>query len=202
MAFEQINSIVEALLFASDTPLSVHKLRGILPDMEALAIRRVVDALNEEYERTERAFRIVTVAGGFQMVTLPQYGKWIKQLYRERAATRLSPSALEALAIIAFKQPVIRSEIEAIRGVNTDGVLKTLMERDLIRIFGRSSAPGRPFLYGTTKEFLRYFGLNSLSDLPKPEELKVLLSEKENVPEREVESFSSPGGNNIPSQSG
>jgi segregation and condensation protein B len=182
--------------------LTPDRLKSILPDAGIPAIRQATDALNEEYERTGRAFRIVALAGGFQIAALPQYADWIRQLHPDRAPGKLSPSALETLAIIAFKQPVIRPEIEAIRGVNSDWVLRTLMERSLIKIVGRSSAPGRPLLYGTTKEFLRYFGLNSVSDLPRPEELKVLLSGKENVAEREAQSLSGPVGERVASESG
>jgi len=202
MPFEQVKRILESLLIVADAPLTIEKLRGILPEVGAAEIRRVTEALNEEYEKTGRAFRIAAIAGGFQIATLPEYGAWVEELRRDRPLSRLSPSALETLAIVAFKQPVIRPEIEAIRGVNTDGVIRTLLERHLIKITGRSSTPGRPLLYGTTKEFLRHFGLNSVSELPRPEEMRAFLSEKEQSPERAAESVPGSVGNNLASEGG
>ena len=173
---EEVKPIVEAVLFATDIPLSLGRLEALVGNGRSAAIREAIEHLNQEYWEQGRAFFIAEVAGGFQMATRTQYGSWVKKLFLGRTETRLSPAALEALAIIAFKQPVIRAEIEAIRGVNSGGVLGTLLERGLIRITGRSEALGRPLLYGTTKKFLRYFGLNTLSDLPKPKEVAELLS--------------------------
>jgi len=202
MPFEQAKRILEGLLIAADAPLTIERLRAILPEVGAAEIRRATETLNEEYEKAGRTFRIAAIAGGFQIATLPEYGAWIQELRRDRPPSRLSPSALETLSIIAFKQPAIRPEIEAIRGVNTDGVIRTLLERKLIKIVGRSSGPGRPLLYGTTKEFLRHFGLNNVSDLPRPEEMRAFLSEKEQNPERAAESVPGSVGNNLASESG
>lgn len=158
--------ILEGLLFASDEPITVERLAGVL-DIPAGDLRALVDALRQEYVAQQRALTILEVAGGFQMATIPDVAPWIRQCYRQQHKERLSKPALETLAIMAYKQPLTRAEIEAIRGVNVDGVVESLLEKNLIRIMGRKDAPGRPILYGTTKEFLQYFGLNALVDLPK-----------------------------------
>lgn len=168
---DQAKRIIEALLFTSDKPLSIDSLREVLQDVEAADIRAMVDTLNADYSSSGRSFSVKEIAGGFQMLTDPIYSKWISELYK-RPPDRLRGPALETLAIIAYRQPITRSEIEAIRGVNVDGVLHTLEERDLIRSKGRVDAPGRPILYGTTTEFLRHFGLKSLDELPKLKEFK------------------------------
>jgi len=175
---EEVKSIVEALLFATDVPLNPDRLESLVGNGQPAPIHEVIEHLNQEYWEQGRAFFIAEVGGGFQMATRSQYGPWVKKLFLRRTETRLSPAALEALTIIAFKQPVIRAEIQAIRGVDSGGVLGTLLERGLIRITGRSEALGRPLLYGTTKKFLRYFGLNMLSDLPKPKEIQELLQQQ------------------------
>jgi segregation and condensation protein B len=180
METRSLQPIVEALLFASDSPVPMGKIRSIVDDVTAQQVDDIVAQLNGEYENQGRSFHIIEVAGGFQFATHPQYASWIKRLYRGRRLPRLSSAALETLAIIAFKGPIIRSEIEAIRGVSTEGVLKTLLERNLITVTGRQEGPGRPLLYATTQDFLIYFGLKSLSDLPKPKELEELLGQEEN----------------------
>ena len=197
MESEEVKSVVEAVLFATDIPLSLGRLETLVGNGRSAAIREAIERLNQEYWEQGRAFFVAEVAGGFQMATRTQYGPWVKKLFLGRTETRLSPAALEALAIIAFKQPVIRAEIEAIRGVNSGGVLGTLLERGLIRITGRSEALGRPLLYGTTKKFLRYFGLNMLSDLPKPKEIEELLQQQRQGEERvedQVEQVAGSGG--------
>ena len=123
------------------------------------------------------AFRIVKVAGGYQFATLPKHGVWLGRMVKERSKRKLSISALESLAVIAYKQPVTKPELEAIHGVNADYVLHSLLERSLVAIVGRAATPGRPLLYGTTKEFLKRFGLNDLAELPKPREIDELLAE-------------------------
>ena len=158
--------ILEGLLFASDEPITIEQLGGVL-ELPAEEIRALVDALRREYAAQQHALTILEVAGGFQMATIPDVAPWIRQCYRQAHKERLSKPALETLAIMAYKQPITRAEIEAIRGVNVDGVVESLLEKNLIRIMGRKDAPGRPILYGTTKEFLQYFGLNALVDLPK-----------------------------------
>lgn len=141
-------------------------------------LRLIIDELNEEYEETGRPFRIVEIAGGFQFATTREYGEFVGLLAKEKARRRLSPAALETLAIVAYRQPVTKPEVEAIRGVNCDQVLLSLLERNLLRISGRADSVGKPLLYGTTEEFLRAFGLNSLSDLPKLRELEELMEEE------------------------
>lgn len=140
-------------------------------------VRRLIDDLNAEYDETGRAFRIVEVAGGFQFATIREYGEYVALLSKEKLRRRLSPAALESLAIIAFRQPISKPEIEAIRGVNSDQVLLSLLEKTLVAITGRSESVGRPLLYGTTDEFLRIFGLNSLNELPKLREIEELMEE-------------------------
>lgn len=163
--------IIEALLFVSDKPVSIDTLKDVLKEAEPTEIRAVIEDLNNEYASSGRSFSIKEIAGGFQMLTDPMYSRWISALYK-RPPDRLTGPSLETLAIIAYKQPLTRSEIEAIRGVNVDGVLATLEERQLIRTRGRVDAPGRPILYGTTTEFLQHFGLKSLEELPKLKEFK------------------------------
>jgi len=172
--------VVEALLIAADDPLGAARLASVLGRrVGAKEIRAYVDDLNEEYAQTGRSFRIVEVAGGFQLSVHSEFAPWIRQLMREKVAPRLSQASLETLAILAFKQPITKAEVEHIRGVSADGVLRQLMEKGLIRISGRSDAPGRPLLYGTTRDFLKHFGLKTLFDLPKLRELEELLREEE-----------------------
>lgn len=175
----KLTSIIEALLFASDSPVPVGRIQSIVEKVDSRRIEEIIGKLNNEYRNQERSFHIIEVAGGFQFATHPQYASWIRKLYTGRRLPRLSAAALETLAIIAFKGPIIRSEIEALRGVSVEGVLKTLLERNLITVTGRQEGPGRPLLYTTTQEFLIYFGLKSLSDLPKPKELEELLGQQE-----------------------
>lgn len=172
---KDIQQIIEALIFASDTPLPVGKIREVLDDGTPKKIKEAIAGINKKYEETDSPLQIVEVAGGFQIVTRPEYTTWIARLYRARSASRLTKKALETLAIIAYKQPITKPEIEHIRGVNVDGVVKTLIERNLITVTGREKAPGNPLLYGTTKSFLEYFGLNDLNDLPRLKEIDELL---------------------------
>jgi segregation and condensation protein B len=161
--------VVEALLFASDMPLEVERIREVLDLEDAAAARGLVEELIARYEVEPRGLAIVEVGGGYRMVTRPELAPWLVRLARARTRVRLSRPALETLAIIAYKQPVSRPELDAVRGVNSDAVLDNLLERRLIRIGGRKEAPGRPFLYETTREFLVAFGLRDLADLPKVE---------------------------------
>jgi segregation and condensation protein B len=180
--------IIEALLFATEEPLSVRQLADIVFGGDQATVSRraaeesvlaMVEELNAEFETSRRAFRIVRVAGGYQFATRPEYGSWLGKMLREKTRRKLSVSALESLAVIAYRQPVTKPEIEAIRGVNIDYVLRTLLERNLVAIVGRAAGPGRPLLYGTTQDFLKRFGLNDLSELPKPREIDELLAEAE-----------------------
>ena len=166
-------SVIEAILFASDEPLSADRLVNIAEFNGGVKqVKKCIETLNEQYQQSGRAFRIEEIAGGFQMMTLPEYNNWLKNLLRQRADNKLSPAALETLAIIAYKQPIIRADIESIRGVACGEMVRSLMYKGLVKIVGKAEVLGRPLLYGTTKKFLEVFGLNDLKDLPKAEELK------------------------------
>lgn len=166
-----IESVVEAVLFASDEPLSEDRLADIV-GITPKQIRENVKILNDKYQQNNNAFRIEQIAGGFQMQTLSCFGLWLKKLIRVRSDNKLTPATLETLAIIAYKQPIIRADIESIRGVAVGDIIRNLMDKGLVKITGRAEVLGRPMLYGTTKKFLEVFGLNSLKDLPKAEDLK------------------------------
>ena len=161
--------VVEALLFASDVPLEIERIREVLDLEDAAAARELVGELVARYESEERGLSIMEVGGGWRMVTRPELAPWLVRLARARTRVRLSRPALETLAIVAYKQPVSRPEIDAVRGVNSDATLDNLLERRLVRIGGRKEAPGRPFVYETTREFLVAFGLRDVDDLPKVE---------------------------------
>jgi len=166
-------SIIEAILFASDELLSAERLVSIA-DLNGgvKQVKKCIEILNQQYQQSGRAFRIEEIAGGYQMMTLPDYNIWLKKLLRERGDNKLTPAALETLAIIAYKQPVIRADVEAIRGVACGEMIRSLMYKGLVKIAGKAEILGRPLLYGTTRKFLEVFGLNDLKDLPKAEELK------------------------------
>jgi segregation and condensation protein B len=179
--------ILEALLFASEDVLSPVKIKSILPgEPDAREIKKMIQEINGQLSKERHPFEIIEVAGGFQFRTIAYYSPWVRQLLKEKAAKRLSVQALESLAIIAYKQPITKAEIEAIRGVVTDGAIKTLLERRLVSIDGRSDKPGRPLLYSTTREFLVYFGLKAIADLPKIEEFEALAKEKMSDLEQEL----------------
>ena len=161
--------VVEALLFASDTPLEAERIREVLDLPDVHQASGLIEELRARYEASSQGLQIVEVGGGYRMVTRPEVAPWLVRLARARTRTRLSRPALEALAIVAYKQPVSRPEIDAVRGVNSEGVLDNLLERRLIRITGRKEAPGRPYLFETTREFLVAFGLRDIGDLPKVE---------------------------------
>jgi len=166
-----VESVVEAVLFAADEPLADSRIAAIV-ETTTKQIRETVRNLNAKYEANNSAFRIEQIAGGYQMLTLNLYNPWLRKMLRARGDNKLSPAALETLAIIAYKQPVIRADIEAVRGVAVGEVIRSLMYKGLVKIVGRAEILGRPMLYGTTKKFLEVFGLNSLKDLPRVEELK------------------------------
>jgi segregation and condensation protein B len=166
-----VESVVEAVLFASDEPLTPARLSEIV-GTNVRQLRKHIDDLNEKYKANNNAFRIEQIAGGYQMLTLSEYNHWLKKLVRARDDGKLSQPALETLAIIAYKQPIIRADIEAIRGVAAGEMIRNLMYKGLVKITGRAEIVGRPMLYGTTKKFLEVFGLNTIKDLPKAEELK------------------------------
>jgi len=161
--------VVEALLFASDTPVEAERIQEVLDLESAVAAREIVEGLRVRLDAEGRALQVMEVGGGFRLVTRPEVAPWLVKLARSRTRSRLSRPALETLAIIGYRQPVSRPEVDAVRGVNSDAVLDNLLERRLIRVGGRKEAPGRPFLYETTREFLVAFGLRDLADLPKVE---------------------------------
>ena len=174
MQDSEIRKIIEALLFASPEPLTQAKVNGIFnPDTPNL--KEVVLKLNEQYVHDDHAFEINQVAGGYQLVSRQEYEHFIRKMLSKSGRLALSSAALDSLAIIAYKQPIGRYEVEAIRGVDSSGVLKTLLNRNLIKIKGRDSGPGRPLLYQTTNKFLEHFGLNRLSDMPKLKEITELM---------------------------
>ncbi len=164
-------SIVEAVLFATETPLPAPKIADIAGSGNAKDVKKHIAALNETYAQRGAAFRIEEIAGGFQMLTLPIYNDRLSKMLQVRRETRLSQAALETLAIVAYKQPILRADVEAIRGVAAGEVLNRLRELNLVKIVGRAEEIGRPLLYGTTKKFLDVFGLGSLDDLPQDQEL-------------------------------
>jgi len=167
----QLKLIIESLLFAADKPLRVPDIQGCLPDTGLPEIVEAMEALRNEYDAMDRSFALKEVAQGYQIRTKPDYAPYVLRMTK-RSAARLSAAAMETLAIIAYKQPVIRQEIEQFRGVDTGGILRTLLEKNLIRIMGRKHLPGRPLIYGTTRRFLEVFDLNSLESLPKLKEIK------------------------------
>lgn len=178
---KELKQIVEALLIASPEPLTEKRFLACLSEEEtSLPLDEAVALLNEEYEKSKRAFFVMEVAGGYQLVSHAVYEPYIKGLFSKAGKLRLSQAALETLAIVAYKQPVTRTDIEAIRGVSSDSSLRTLLDRKLLEIRGREDAPGRALLYRTSTEFLQYFGLNSVKDLPKLREVEDILSEEQN----------------------
>jgi segregation and condensation protein B len=172
---DNLHRIIEAILFASDAPLSAQKLKELISGAGIKDIRDAIEYLNRQYEAGGNALKIIGIAGGYLTVTREEYASYLQKLYKGRTSSRLTQRALETLSIVAYKQPITKQEIEAIRGVNVDAVMKTLLERNLISIEGRQKAPGSPLLYGTTKYFLEYFALNSLEALPKLKEIDELL---------------------------
>jgi segregation and condensation protein B len=176
MDTQEIKATIEALLFASPEPLTLDRICEVLEGIDPQSISATLSQLDREYQEPGRGFRMVRVAGGYQLATKLEYARWIKKLNILKKRSKLSLPSLETLAIIAYKQPITKPEIEEIRGVNVDGVIKTLLERGLIRIIGKKEMPGRPAIYGTTQEFLRHFGLNDLSELPEPDEFEEMVS--------------------------
>jgi segregation and condensation protein B len=160
---------LEAMLMSTHHPLTAGRLAEMLDLDSTKPLRKAIKELNGQYESSGRSFRIEQVAGGFQILTLPDFGEYLKKLHQKEGDAKLTKAALETLAIIAYKQPILRAEVEAIRGVACGETIRSLMEKHLVKIAGRAEEPGRPILYGTTKRFLELFGLNSLKDLPQPD---------------------------------
>ncbi len=200
-------SVIEALIFASDEPLphseiirAVKEIDGDDTEISSESIEEAVESLNKKYSENGSAYKILSIANGFLFATNPEYSKYVGFLSSEKSKRRLSQAALETLSIVAYKQPITKPEIEQIRGVNSDYMISTLLEKNLITIKGRAETVGRPLLYITTGEFLKYFGLSKISDLPKPREIdeimqdadfieqkrKLMMSEIEEIVENEV----------------
>jgi len=175
---ESVKLIIEALLFASDRPIGAREIRTWFPEMSLSDITQAMERLRTDYETLGRSFVLKEVADGYQLRTRPEYASYVLRMLKT-APSRLSRPALETLAIIAYKQPILRQEIERLRGVDVGGLLKTLLEKKLIRIMGRKNLPGRPLLYGTTKKFLEIFDLKDLDSLPKLKEIKELGPDEE-----------------------
>jgi len=177
-------SIIESLIFASDDPIPPEEIIKAIKEIDGddisiniSDVENSVNELNEKYNNEESSFRLIRIAEGFVFGTKPEYAKYVGFLSTEKSKRRLSQAALETLAIVAYKQPITKPEIETIRGVNSDYILNTLLEKNLITIKGRAESMGRPLLYGTTLEFLKYFGLNKISDLPKPREIDEIVKD-------------------------
>lgn len=174
MEDHQLKSAIETLFFVSASPVSVERLEGIFEEAPREQIEAQIKALSGEYEDRHSGISLVEVAGGYQLVTRPEYASWIRKFKSVKLSSKLSKPALETLAIVAYKQPITRAEVEAIRGVNVGGIMRNLMERRLIKIVGKKDVPGRPMMYGTTSDFLQYFGLKDLASLPTLKEFQEL----------------------------
>lgn len=179
MERDELKSILECLLFVSDKPLSLSTLQGLLESVDRRTLLAALDELKAEYDQQKRAFQLMDIAEGYQLATRVQYAPWIRKMYKTRTASKLSRAALETLAIIAYRQPITRAEIEDVRGVAADSVVSLLLERKFIRLVGRKEVVGRPMLYGTTKDFLHYFGLKDLNDMPTLKDLEDILVQDE-----------------------
>ena len=175
--------ILEAVLFASDVPIALPVLTQMLGDRSAQEVRGLLEEMAGAYDREERGVVLSEIAGGFQLLSRKECAPWVEQMLRARRKIRLSKPALESLAIVAYRQPITKVEIDSIRGVDSAGVLHTLLERNLVTIKGRSKGVGRPLLYSTTQEFLSYMGINELVDLPELKEVAPLLEERERLAE-------------------
>lgn len=188
MEISEVKQILEALLFVSDRPLGLKELKDILKEdfADTDGLENILSELKAEYDGMGKPYELKFVADGWTFATKPAFSPWIKKLLKEKSVLRLSPPALETLAMIAYKQPITRAEIDEIRGVESSGVIDTLLDRKLIKIVGRKEALGRPLLYGTTQEFLKHFGLAHLSELPLIEDMPKEAQQTGNVPEPEL----------------
>jgi segregation and condensation protein B len=189
MEREEIKKVIESLLYMTDHALTPKEITGVLETKQWTGdeIKGIIEEIGHGLDAAGSSLQVLEVAGGFQMATRPEFAGWIRRLYKERLTVRLSSSALETLSIIAYKQPIARSEIEQIRGVEVTGVMETLLERRLIRVVGRKETIGRPLLYGTTIEFLRHFGLKHLAELPDLESMAVPAPAEAATPEAQPE---------------
>lgn len=199
MEDHQLKPILESLVFVSSDPISIDRMQAVLKGVERGRIKNLLLQLEEEFMLSNRGFHLVELAGGYQFVTRSDMAPWIKEMERHRASTRLSRPGLETLAIIAYKQPVTRAEVELIRGVDAAGVLRTLLDRKLVKIVGRKEVAGRPMLYGTTRTFLKYFGLPNLAALPTLKEFSEIAgtNKDDEMPSKTPESETSTRKNGI-----
>ena len=183
MEINEIKKIIESLLFVSDRPLLNREIKAVIKDelSENDKIENILQEMQQEYIQLNRAYELKFVADGWTFATKPEYSIWIKKLLKEKTILKLSASAMEVLAIVAYKQPITRAEIDNIRGVDSGGVIDTLLDRKFIKIVGRKESLGRPLLYGTTQEFLRHFGLSHLSELPIIENINDVLKRDEEL---------------------
>ncbi len=172
---KKAKQVVEALIFASSKPLTPAEIRKVTKVLTVGQIEKIVAELKEDYQKSERCFELLEIAGGYELSTRREFAPWILKIELQRKARQATQSALETLAILAYKQPLTRAEIEALRGVDTSGVLNTLMEKNFIKIVGKKEVPGRPFMYGTTEKFLEHFGLKELRDLPSIDEIRQMV---------------------------
>jgi segregation and condensation protein B len=179
--------LIEAVLFASDAPVRVEDLARLSEDLDEERVEEALAELRAEYETEDRAFGLFEIGAGYQILTRPEFAPVLESFETVPVSSRLSRPALETLAIIAYRQPVGRAEIEDIRGVGSGGVLRTLVEREMVEVVGRGEGLGRPLLYGTTGRFLEHFGFRTIEDLPRPEELSVVLAARDPEPEHEPE---------------
>ncbi len=193
----ELKAILEAVLFVSHEPVTVPRLMSVVGTVSKAEMIQALGMLGHDLDQDGRGLQLVQVAGGYRLVTKQEYAPWLKRLDKAKTAQKLSRSALESLAIIAYKQPLVRAEIEEIRGVETSGVLRTLCERKLVRIVGRKDVPGRPIMYGTTKLFLEHFGLRDLSQLPPLREFKELGESEQALLPIEKESLAFPVMNDL-----
>ncbi|MBP7217280.1 MAG: SMC-Scp complex subunit ScpB [Candidatus Omnitrophica bacterium] len=185
-----VKSVIEALLFVSEKPVTLEQFKHVLEGYTTEQIRVFLDEMRSDFELVNRGLRIIEIAGGFQLITASALAPFLKKFYKDRKVERLTRQALETLAIIAYKQPVAKVEIEMLRNIaNIDGVISSLIEKNLIRIAGRKNTPGRPFVFGTTKQFLEHFGLRSLEDLPKMEDFSKMAALKTEEIEQKTETL-------------
>lgn len=181
MEDQQLKSAIEALLFIAGNPVSTERLKGVFEDASREQIEAQLNALRQEHDGRAAGIMLAEIAGGWQFVTRPEHAAWIRKFRTVKSSARLSRPALETLAIIAYKQPITRTEIEAVRGVNVDGIVRNLMERRLIKIVGKKDIPGKPMLFGTSTEFLQHFGMKDLSSLPTLKEFQELDASEETM---------------------
>lgn len=188
----RLSSVIEALIFASEEPISGEKIRGIIVESDEPieiseeTVAEFVDKLNQRYDENGLSFRIEELAGGYTFVTQSKYHYWLSVFQHENAYRKLSQSAIESLAIVAYRQPITKPEVDQIRGVDSGYIIRQLMEKALIEVSGRADSPGKPLLYKTTKHFLKHFGLNSVQDLPKPREIEEILKDDDMAEHRQL----------------